>query len=229
MKIIILSAGRGTRLAPITDTTPKALAPVLGKPILGWVLDSLPVGQEVIIVHGYLGKQIVDFCESGGYSHTFHFVEQKTLGGTWDALTGVKPLLSPNESFLVIQGDTIHKRKYIETLLGMDRAYAAQENSRIKYSVSPDEDGFVTGLHFIPAEDAQAMRHETTGAYVLDYEAFALDPVASAGGETGIPQTLLAYYDDYKIPFFLEEGCIAIDTARGVQIAEETLSQSDEY
>lgn len=64
--VIILAAGRGTRLAPLTDDRPKALVPVLGTPILAYALEALaPEAQEgrcqVAVVVGHKGAQIASY------------------------------------------------------------------------------------------------------------------------------------------------------------------------
>jgi len=63
MKVVILAAGSGSRLRPLTDHTPKCLLTVGGKTILGRMLENLQANglQEIIIVTGYLEEQIRTF------------------------------------------------------------------------------------------------------------------------------------------------------------------------
>ena len=66
MKALIFAAGMGNRLRPITDTTPKALVPVGGKPMLEHVILKLKAAgfdQIVINIH-HLGEQIIDFLKA---------------------------------------------------------------------------------------------------------------------------------------------------------------------
>ncbi|MEM7465535.1 MAG: N-acetylmuramate alpha-1-phosphate uridylyltransferase MurU [Pseudomonadota bacterium] len=60
MKAMILAAGRGARLSPLTDTTPKPLLMVRGKTLLDWQLDKLIAAgfSEIVINVGYLGEKI---------------------------------------------------------------------------------------------------------------------------------------------------------------------------
>ena len=57
---VVPAAGRGTRLGALTATTPKALVPVAGRPVLAWVLRGLALAgaSEIIVVVGHLGEQI---------------------------------------------------------------------------------------------------------------------------------------------------------------------------
>ena len=67
---VILCGGRGTRLGPITDTLPKPMAPVCGKPFLAHLLDQLKENgfQEVVLLIGYLGHIIEDYFGDGKIS-----------------------------------------------------------------------------------------------------------------------------------------------------------------
>ena len=64
MKAVILAGGRGERIRPISDTLPKALVPIEGKPILAHQIEQLErIGvQEVFILTGYLASSIAKFC-----------------------------------------------------------------------------------------------------------------------------------------------------------------------
>ncbi|MGI9291286.1 MAG: nucleotidyltransferase family protein, partial [Gammaproteobacteria bacterium] len=67
MKAMILSAGRGERMRPLTDTLPKALIPVNGKPLIEYHLAALAqVGvREVVINLAWLGQQLRDALADG--------------------------------------------------------------------------------------------------------------------------------------------------------------------
>jgi N-acetyl-alpha-D-muramate 1-phosphate uridylyltransferase len=109
MKAMVLAAGRGERMRPITDTLPKPLVPVAGKPLIGYHLERLAhVGiTEVVINLSWLGERISSALGSGrdyGLSITYSEegpVPLETGGGIFKAL----PLLGPRP-FLVVNGDT---------------------------------------------------------------------------------------------------------------------------
>jgi glucose-1-phosphate thymidylyltransferase len=87
MNAIIPVAGVGTRLRPHTFSTPKALLPVAGKPVLAHILDQLMgVGLDrVVLVVGYLGDQIVDWVKAN-YDIHVDFVEQTQREGLGHAV-----------------------------------------------------------------------------------------------------------------------------------------------
>ena len=66
IRALLLSAGFGTRLRPITNSIPKCLVPVGGKPILAWWLESLErIGCEAVLINThYLHGKVLDFISS---------------------------------------------------------------------------------------------------------------------------------------------------------------------
>lgn len=107
MKVVIPSAGTGTRLRPHTYTVPKSLIYVAGKPILGHILDRLiPYKPElVVIVVGYMGDAIVEYVKKR-YSFKFEFVKQEEQHGLGHAVYQAKAAAGSGET-LIILGDTI--------------------------------------------------------------------------------------------------------------------------
>jgi len=108
MKAIVLAAGRGERLRPLTDTVPKPLVPVGGRPLITYHLRALAKAgvRDVVINLSWLGMRIRDALGDGS---TFGLrisysdegpVALETAGGIFNAL----PLLGP-DPFLVVNGD----------------------------------------------------------------------------------------------------------------------------
>ena len=111
MRAMILAAGRGERMRPLTDHTPKPLLKVGGKPLIVWHLERLAVAgfKEVVINYAHLGKQIEQTLGNGrqwGLSIVYSPEETalETAGGIANALH----LLSNDglkKTFLVVNGD----------------------------------------------------------------------------------------------------------------------------
>ena len=111
MNAIIPVAGVGTRLRPHTYSTPKALLPVAGKPVLAHILDQLTeVGLDrVVLVVGYLGDQIVDWVKAN-YDIQVDFVEQTKREGLGHAfLTAMEGAKMTSGPAVGVLGDTIFK------------------------------------------------------------------------------------------------------------------------
>ncbi|WP_296890102.1 N-acetylmuramate alpha-1-phosphate uridylyltransferase MurU [Thiobacillus sp.] len=104
---MILAAGRGERMRPLTDHTPKPLLQVGGKPLIVWHIERLRAAgfTHIVINHAHLGQQIEDALGNGAalgvsidYSREGNALE--TAGGIATAL----PLIE-NEVFTVVNGD----------------------------------------------------------------------------------------------------------------------------
>jgi N-acetyl-alpha-D-muramate 1-phosphate uridylyltransferase len=108
MKAMVLAAGRGERLRPLTDTVPKPLISVGGRPLIAWHLAALARAgiRDVIINLSWLGERLRDALGDGtDFGVRIRYSEEgpvplETGGGVFRAL----PLLGP-EPFLVISGD----------------------------------------------------------------------------------------------------------------------------
>jgi MurNAc alpha-1-phosphate uridylyltransferase len=114
MKAIILAAGRGERMRPLTDTTPKPMLRVRGKPLLEWHLLALARAgvHEVVINTAWLEEQIVDTLGDGTrWGVTIRYSrEGRDHGGALETAGGIAtalPLLvdGRDDPFWVVSGD----------------------------------------------------------------------------------------------------------------------------
>ncbi len=108
MKAMILAAGRGERMRPLTDNTPKPLLKVAGKPLIVWHLEALARAgvQEVIINHAWLGEQIPQALGDGGrWGLKIRYSAEGELGlETGGGIFKALPLLG-EAPFLLVNGD----------------------------------------------------------------------------------------------------------------------------
>jgi N-acetyl-alpha-D-muramate 1-phosphate uridylyltransferase len=107
MKAMILAAGRGERLRPLTDHTPKPLVSVRGKPLISYHLERLAAGgiRDVVINISYLADQIKTALGDGSdYGLTIHYSFEPTVLETGGGIYQALPLLGP-EPFMVINSD----------------------------------------------------------------------------------------------------------------------------
>ncbi len=124
---VILSAGLGTRMRPLSLTTPKPLLPLAGRPILAHVLERLTDAgvKRVVLNAHYLADQLVEFCAA--YPQVT-VVREDELQGTGGALTAMaaKNLL-PDAPYYVVNGDTYWLDGPSDTLGRLAAAYDAEK------------------------------------------------------------------------------------------------------
>jgi NDP-sugar pyrophosphorylase family protein len=104
MKTLLLSAGKGERLRPLTDTIPKPLVEVCGKKLIDYNLDLLKEYElnDVVVNVSYLADQIINYL-----GNRVLFSYEKEIMGTAGAVFKLMPWFDAN--FLVMNSDTIHK------------------------------------------------------------------------------------------------------------------------
>jgi len=114
MRALILAAGRGERMRPLTDTTPKPLLPVRGKPMIEWHLEALARAgvREVVINTAWLEEQFpAALGEGARWGLTIRYsTEGRDHGGALETAGGIRkalPCLAPHgdEAFWVVSGD----------------------------------------------------------------------------------------------------------------------------
>lgn len=109
MKAMILAAGHGTRMRPLTDHTPKPLLAVGGKPLIVWHIEKLAKAgfQDIVINIGWLGAQIPAALGNGEqWGINLHYSDEQREGAleTAGGIVKALPLLG-DAPFLVINGD----------------------------------------------------------------------------------------------------------------------------
>ncbi len=138
-RALILAAGRGERMRPLTDAMPKPLLPVGGRPLVEWQIERLAAGgfREIVVNHAHLGEQIERALGDGArfgvrirYSPEAPALE--TAGGIAQAL----PLLD-GAPFVVVSGD-IHTGFDFATLAPRIEAIAREPERTVAHFVLVD-------------------------------------------------------------------------------------------
>jgi mannose-1-phosphate guanylyltransferase len=110
MRAMILAAGLGTRLRPLTYVMPKPVAPVLNRPILAWIADLISSHgfKEVVTNVSYLPEQIREVLRDGSdFGLEVAYSEEPEPLGTAGGVGKVRDFLSGTDSFLIISGDAL--------------------------------------------------------------------------------------------------------------------------
>jgi UDP-N-acetylglucosamine diphosphorylase / glucose-1-phosphate thymidylyltransferase / UDP-N-acetylgalactosamine diphosphorylase / glucosamine-1-phosphate N-acetyltransferase / galactosamine-1-phosphate N-acetyltransferase len=191
MHAIILAAGNGTRLKPLTDNVPKPLIEVNSKPLLEHVIDALPnTISSLTIVIGYLGEQIrARYGETIGHRQVT-YITQTNLNGTGGAIALAQPDI--HGPTLVVNADDIYTAHDLERLSRQRLAILA---TKTRASVaSPLKATWLRRWQgFTPASSGGKNVWQNCGAYVIDQRYFANKPISIPvrnQTELSLPHTL---------------------------------------
>src|SRR5262245_41490521 len=110
MKAMILAAGYGTRLRPVTYTLPKPLVPLCNQPLIGWAAEALIAAgvRELIVNVHHLAEAIEGYLRTHYLGEAeFHFSFEKDILGTGGGVRRVRSLLENETGFFLVNGDTV--------------------------------------------------------------------------------------------------------------------------
>jgi NDP-sugar pyrophosphorylase family protein len=149
-RAMILAAGRGTRLAPLTDTTPKPLLPVAGRPLLEHIIDFLKAGgiTEVVVNLHHLGHAIEShFGDGTRFGVRIRYSWEDPILDTGGGIKHAEPLLA-GEPFIVTNGDSLLELR-LQDVVAFHRA----RGGIATMAVRPDPDAARYGLIELDATD----------------------------------------------------------------------------
>lgn len=173
-KAVVLAAGRGTRLQPVTSDTSKCMLPLIGRPILWHILETVHRAgiTHVQIVVGYKKEKIIDYFGDGlEIGLHISYIEQKKRDGTAKAI-GLAALV---EDFLVLNGDTLVDFEDIEKIMKSHAGDATLGVRRVEdpqqYGVVEVDGSTVKSIVEKPKEFVSNLAN--AGIYVFSPEIFA--------------------------------------------------------
>ena len=115
MKAMILAAGYGTRLRPVTYTIPKPIVPLCGRPLMGWAVESLlAAGIRDFVVNLHHLPELIERYLRDRYADVAHFefsFEPEILG-TGGGVRKVRAMLQSEAEFFLVNGDTVQFPPY---------------------------------------------------------------------------------------------------------------------
>jgi mannose-1-phosphate guanylyltransferase len=116
MKAMLLAAGFGTRLRPITNFLPKPLVPICNRPLIAWAVEAfLRAGiRELIVNLHHLPEPLERYLVDTFPSADFHFSREREILGTGGGIRAVRSLLEQEEEFVLVNAYTIQFPRYDE-------------------------------------------------------------------------------------------------------------------
>lgn len=222
MQCIILAAGKGTRLRPLTENTPKPLVKVAGKALLDHVVEALPSAvDEIILVIGYLGEQIKAHCGTEYYGRKVTYITQEEQKGTGHALWLCKHLIKGR--FLYMFADDIHGKSDIARACSYTRSMLTLTTD------TPERFGIVvrnpdgTLAEFVEKPEHAPSNLASTGVFVLDDNIFKYDLAVETKGEFYHTNVIKEYAKDYPIAVVEQTLWIPIGYPEDITKAEQIL------
>jgi mannose-1-phosphate guanylyltransferase len=181
MMAVLLAAGLGTRLRPLTDTTPKCLVKVAGRTLLDIWLDALAAAAvtEVLVNTHHLPEQVEDhLARRGGVLPRVRTVHEPQLLGSAGTLMANRQLLERDEVFLAINADNLTDFD-VRTLVDAHRTGGTAATITVFRSTTPTRcgivevsDGLVVGFEEKPARPRSNLAN--AGMYAFHPEVLGL-------------------------------------------------------
>ena len=190
MEAIILAAGRGTRMRPLSDTTPKPMLPIAGEPMAARVADAAVAAgaRKLVFVVGYRSDDVESHFGTEYRGVPVEYAVQEVRTGTADAvLAAIDHVDGP---FAVLNGDNVYDAGDLTELFGSvpSVGYTRVESPE-EYGVISTDGGTVTGIVEKPADPPSNLAN--TGAYAFPASARdLLDVPESERGERELTDVL---------------------------------------
>lgn len=198
MKAFLLAAGKGTRLRPLTDTTPKCLLPICGKPLLSIWLELLERHgiSDVLINTHHHAEQVESFlrCRQGHHRLNIRISHEEVLLGSAGTLWSNRDFVSGEQAFLIAYADNltnadltdlfrVHRRTLQHGgILTMALFHAPHPSACGIASIDPE--GRITAFEEKPRNPRSDLAN--AGIYVASDAIFEVIPHPVAPGASGI-------------------------------------------
>lgn len=222
MQAVILAAGLGTRLRPLTLTTPKALVSIGEKTLIEHTLDALPNAiDEIFLVVNYLGDQIKAKIGDAYHGIPVRYITQDPLNGTGGAMMLLRDHL--RDRFMVVNGDDLYDRYALEEMLTYPNTIMlCPTDMHLMNGGKLDANGKFIGL----VESTNTKSYRVCGAYILDKSYFEIEPVKIQGSEHeeyGLPQTLAVRAAHIPIDVVFTQKWYPIGTPEELKFVREKM------
>ncbi|WP_254524329.1 bifunctional sugar-1-phosphate nucleotidylyltransferase/acetyltransferase [Natrinema caseinilyticum] len=218
MIAIVLTAGEGTRIRPLSASRPKPMLPVADRPLAAHTVDAaIDAGaDEIVLVVGYEGETVREYFGREYRSTPVSYAVQTEQAGTADAVDAAREHI--DGPFVVLNGDNLYDPAAIDRLFAQCPAVCAAEvDAPQHYGVLSTTDGTVTDI--VEKPDVPPTNLANAGAYAFPQAAAEwLEVPESERGEHEITDVLARVLENYAVtPVTLERW---LDVGRPWELLE---------
>jgi len=233
MQAVILAAGKGTRLRPLTNDIPKPLIRVGGKPIIEYTLSALPkeideafivIGYKGDVVRGYLGNE---FVRENGEPIRLSYIEQEEQNGTGHALLAARPHLNKG-LFLLLNSDDLYHPEDLGNAVSKKGPAVL-----VRRSESPERFGVcLVNREGCIQEILEKRENPPTdlvniGAYVLHHDIFIIEAPILPNGELNLAEQVGNWAKTRPVYAVEARFWQPINNLEELEIAEKILTASN--
>ena len=212
MKAVVLAAGKGRRLWPLTENRPKPMLPVANRPILEHIIDTLTQTAitEVLVVVGSNRDRIQSHFEDSYGDLEISYIVQEQQLGTGHALLQAESHLG--DSFIALNGDRVIDAAVIDAVISRRKETnePVMAITRIerpsRYGVVELEGQTVVGLEEQPHPDRTKSDYINAGVYAFGPEIFAAIRRIETHGEQALTDALDTFIDDQRLEAVRYQG-----------------------
>ena len=195
MKAVILVAGMGTRLRPLTDNTPKPMLDVGGRPLLEWMIKRVKEAgiDEILLVTNYLEHKIIDYFGNGtNHGVMISYNTQEETLGTANAFAQAMEWVG-NSEFMALYGDHYLEEGTLKRLVEAHRdgevtVSALKVEDPSQYGAFGLDGEFITKVVEKPEPGTEPSKYANVGVYIFPASVFSY-----------IERTPLSPRDEYEI------------------------------
>lgn len=212
MKAIILAAGEGKRMLPLTLSTPKPLLMIGGKTVLERIFEAFPKEiTDAVIVVRYLGEKIKEYCGDIFHGRPVQYAEGSEKGNAFSFLAAA-PYVKENERVMVLYADEIPSAENMRKCLAHEYSWLCKETTRPKAAgvVKLRADGTIEEI--VEKSDNPPSNIAAIGLMVLLGEMFRYEPIQNANGEY--------YFSSMANEFLRKKTVYAVITTGGCSLTK---------
>lgn len=221
MKAVVLAAGMGSRMRPLTETRPKPMLTVAGKPLLEHVLDACTDHVDgFVIVVGYMGEVVREYFGGEFEGVPVRYVEQEQQRGTAHAVGYASGIVE--DRFVVLNGDVLVSGDVVEHLAGLEgnalTVKSVEDPSN--YGVVDLQKGVVEDVVEKPSDPPSSLANLGVYAFEPGVFDYIRETGESTRGEIEITDTIASMIADGHVFGAVEYDGVWLDVGRPWELLE---------